>query len=58
MLFISHDLTAVQRISDRVAVMHRGRVVETGPVDEVFAAPGHPYTRRLLEARLHADAHG
>jgi peptide/nickel transport system ATP-binding protein len=56
MLFISHDLTAVQRISDRVAVMHQGRVVETGPVAGVFATPGHPYTRRLLEARLRADA--
>ena len=47
-LFISHDLGVVQHISDRVVIMYLGRVVESGPTDEIFAAPNHPYTRALL----------
>ena len=50
-LLITHDLPLVQRFADRVAVMERGAVVETGPVAEVFAAPQHAYTRRLLASR-------
>ena len=48
MLFISHDLGAVRHISDRVAVMYRGTLVETGKKRQVFETPRHDYTRRLL----------
>ncbi len=51
LLFITHDLGIVQRIADRVCVMKDGEIVEAGPVAEVFAAPEHPYTRKLLGAR-------
>jgi peptide/nickel transport system ATP-binding protein len=47
-LFISHDLGVVQHVSDRVFVMYLGRVVESGPTAELFAAPNHPYTKALL----------
>ena len=50
MVFISHDLAVIRQVADRVAVLYQGRVVETGPVDRVFAAPEHPYTRSLLDA--------
>ena len=49
-LFISHDLAVVRYISDRVAVMYLGEILEEGPVDRIFAAPAHPYTQVLLEA--------
>jgi ABC-type microcin C transport system duplicated ATPase subunit YejF len=51
-VFISHDLSVVERISDRVLVMHRGKVVEEGETSAVFADPRHPYTRALLEASV------
>jgi len=50
LLFISHDLSVVQHLADRVAIMYLGRIVETGPAEQVFAAPSHPYTRGLLES--------
>lgn len=49
-LFIAHDLRLVERICDRVAVMHRGRIVEMGETASIFAAATHPYTKALLSA--------
>ncbi|SEG00834.1 ABC transporter ATP-binding protein [Marinobacterium lutimaris] len=49
-LFISHDLAVVRALSHRVAVMHKGRVVESGPADAIFEQAQHPYTQQLLEA--------
>jgi microcin C transport system ATP-binding protein len=51
LLFITHDLNLVRRFTHRVGVMERGRLVETGPTEAVFAAPSHPYTQRLLASR-------
>ncbi|MEM7652378.1 MAG: ATP-binding cassette domain-containing protein, partial [Pseudomonadota bacterium] len=49
-LFISQDLSVVSEIADRVAVMNEGEIVETGPIESVFAEPQHAYTRSLIEA--------
>ncbi len=50
-LFITHDLGVIAEIADHVAVMYRGKVVEQGPIEQVFTAPAHPYTRGLLACR-------
>ena len=49
-LFITHDIGVVHHIADRIAVMHGGRIVETGPAEQVLSSPKHPYTRYLLAA--------
>ncbi len=50
MIFVAHELPVARYMSDRLAVMHRGRIVESGPADDLFEHPAHPYTRALLAA--------
>ena len=54
-LFIAHDLSMVKYVSDRIGVMYRGRIVELGDADEVYANPQHPYTQSLLSAIPNPD---
>ena len=49
-IFITHDLRVVRSLADTIAVMRRGRIVEHGPCDRLFAAPENPYTRELFRA--------
>jgi len=57
-LFITHDLGLVEYLADSVSVMYLGRIVEAGPVEDVFGSPNHPYTRALLAAVPRVDASG
>ena len=57
-LFISHDISVIGYLSDRVAVMYLGEIVESGPVDDVLARPRHPYTQSLMSAVPEVDAVG
>ncbi len=54
-LFISHDLNVVEYVADRVLVMYLGRIVETGPVEQIYRAPKHPYTRALFASKPTLD---
>ena len=54
-VFVSHNLGVIRYISDRVAVMYLGEIVEAGPIERVFSAPQHPYTQALLKAIPQAD---
>jgi oligopeptide/dipeptide ABC transporter ATP-binding protein len=57
-LLISHDLSVIKRMCDRIAVMYLGRIVESGPTSAIFAMPTHPYTRALLAAAPRLEAEG
>jgi ABC-type oligopeptide transport system ATPase subunit len=55
-LFISHSMPVVRYLATRIAVMYRGKIVETGPTEQLVARPAHPYTRSLLEATPEMDS--
>jgi microcin C transport system ATP-binding protein len=55
-LFITHDLTVVKKLADRVAIMQKGEIVEQGKVADIFAAPKHPYTQKLLASEPKGEA--
>jgi len=57
MIFITHDLSLIAKIADTVAVMYQGKIVETGPVLDIFSRPHHPYTKGLLTCRPRLDQH-
>jgi len=55
-LLITHNLAVARHVTDRIAILYLGRIVEEGPSEQVFARPAHPYTRALLAARNHDSA--
>jgi peptide/nickel transport system ATP-binding protein len=57
-IFVTHDVGVACEIADRVAVMYAGRLVETGPIEDVFSAPAHPYTAGLLRSVVHSQPRG
>jgi peptide/nickel transport system ATP-binding protein len=57
-IFVTHDVGVACEMADRLAVMYAGRLVESGPVEEVIAAPAHPYTAGLLRSVVHAQSRG
>jgi oligopeptide transport system ATP-binding protein len=58
LILITHDLGVVAQVADRVAVMYAGKIVESGPIDEVYAQPAHPYTLGLMHSIPRADQKG
>jgi oligopeptide/dipeptide ABC transporter ATP-binding protein len=58
LLLISHDLGIVRQVADRVCVMYLGEIVESGPTEELWTRPIHPYTEALIRAIPHADGAG
>ena len=54
-LFITHDLGVIAELADQVVVMYKGKIVEQGPVLEIFSNPKHPYTKSLLACRPPLD---
>jgi peptide/nickel transport system ATP-binding protein len=57
-IFVTHDIGVAVEISDRLAVMYGGRIVETGPLRDVMRNPSHPYTRGLLASTIHGARKG
>jgi ABC-type dipeptide/oligopeptide/nickel transport system, ATPase component len=55
LMFITHDIALASQLADRIAVMHRGRLVEIGPAEEIVANPRDPYTRHLLDTHIDLD---
>ena len=56
-IFVSHDLRVIRHVSDRLAIMYLGQIVEIGKTEDIFAAPYHPYTQALLSAVPNPDPH-
>ena len=58
LIWITHDISVVKDLADDLCVMYAGRVIESGPVDQIIADPQHPYTRGLIDSLPHAENHG